>query len=150
MRLGDHGRTVIMAVPPTARAMSGVHKQHDPVDVKSLGDAIHFAAHQCARAESVRGGETVVRRAAMPSRGWLEPSARSDSGKSRGGFSEQTHGRAGYFEVVGGVVIVAALGRDDSDCYRHAVGLDVDHACVATVDRAGGQDGLTWPLGLAS
>ena len=77
--------------------------------MKSLGDAIHFAAHQCARA--VRGGETVVRRAAMPSRGWLEPSARSDSGQSRGGFSEQTHGRAGYVEVVGGVVIVAALGQ---------------------------------------
>ena len=55
MRLGDHGRTVIMAVPPTAHAMSGIHQQHDPVDVKSLGDAIHFAAHRCARAESVRG-----------------------------------------------------------------------------------------------
>ena len=55
MRLGDHGRTVIMAVPPTAHAMGGIHQQHDPVDVKSLGDAIHFAAHQCARAESVRG-----------------------------------------------------------------------------------------------
>ena len=53
--LGDHGRTVIMAVPPTAHAMSGIHQQHDPVDVKSLGDAIHFAAHSCARAESVRG-----------------------------------------------------------------------------------------------
>jgi hypothetical protein len=25
MRLGDHGRTVIMAVPPTAHAMSGIH-----------------------------------------------------------------------------------------------------------------------------
>jgi hypothetical protein len=55
MRLGDHGRTVITAVPPTAHAMSGSHLQHDPVDVKSLGDAVHFAAHQCARAESVRG-----------------------------------------------------------------------------------------------
>jgi hypothetical protein len=55
MRLGDHGRTVIMAVPPRAHAMSGIHQQHDPVDVKSLGDAIHFAAHWCARAESVRG-----------------------------------------------------------------------------------------------
>src|SRR5687768_2313919 len=43
MRLGDHGRTVIMAVPPTAHAMSGIHHQHDPVDVKSLGEAIHFA-----------------------------------------------------------------------------------------------------------
>ena len=32
-----------------------IHQQHDPVDVKSLGDAIHFAAHRCARAESVRG-----------------------------------------------------------------------------------------------
>jgi hypothetical protein len=42
--LGDHGRTVIMAVPPTAHAVSGIHQQHDPVDVKSLGDAIHFAA----------------------------------------------------------------------------------------------------------
>jgi hypothetical protein len=48
MRLGDHGRTVIMAVPPTAHAISGIHQQHDPVDVKSLGDAIHFAAHRCA------------------------------------------------------------------------------------------------------
>src|SRR5215218_3549157 len=55
MRLGDHDRTVIMAVPPTAHAMSGSHQQDDPVDVKSLGDAIHFAAHRCARAESVRG-----------------------------------------------------------------------------------------------
>ena len=53
MRLGDHGRTVIMAVPPTTHAMTGIHQQHDPVDVKSLGDAIHFAAHRCARAESV-------------------------------------------------------------------------------------------------
>jgi hypothetical protein len=43
-RLGDHGRTVIMAVPPTTHAMSGIYQQHDPVDVKSLGDAIHFAA----------------------------------------------------------------------------------------------------------
>jgi hypothetical protein len=34
---------------------SGIHQQHDPVDVKSLGDAIHFAAHRRARAESVRG-----------------------------------------------------------------------------------------------
>ena len=59
MRLGDHGRTVIMAVPPTAHAMSGIHQQHDPVDVKSLGDAIHFAAHRCARAESVRGDGAV-------------------------------------------------------------------------------------------
>jgi hypothetical protein len=25
MRLSDHGRTVIMAVPPTAHAMSGIH-----------------------------------------------------------------------------------------------------------------------------
>jgi hypothetical protein len=49
MRLGDHGRTVIMAVPPTAHAISGIHQQHDPVDVKSLGDAIQFAAHRCAR-----------------------------------------------------------------------------------------------------
>jgi hypothetical protein len=32
----------------------------------------------------------------------LESSARADPGQSRGGFSEQTHGRAGYFEVVGG------------------------------------------------
>jgi hypothetical protein len=48
MRPGDHGRTVIMAVPPTAHAMF----RHSPtVDVKSLGDAIHFAAHKCARAE---------------------------------------------------------------------------------------------------
>jgi hypothetical protein len=66
MRLGDHDRTVITAVSPTAHAMSGIHQQHDPVDVKSLGDAIQFAAHQCARAESVRGKETVVRRASMP------------------------------------------------------------------------------------
>ena len=67
MRLGDHGRTVIMAVPPTAHAMSGIHQQHDPVDAKSLGDAIHFAAHRCARAESVRG-DCVVRRATGPER----------------------------------------------------------------------------------
>jgi hypothetical protein len=66
MRLGDHGRTVIMAVLPTSHAMSGIHQQHDPAEVKSLGDAIHFAAHQCARAASVRGEETVVRRASMP------------------------------------------------------------------------------------
>jgi hypothetical protein len=66
MRLGDHGRTVIMPVPPTGHAMSGIHQQHDPVDVKSPGDAIHFAAHRCARAESVRGEETVVRGASMP------------------------------------------------------------------------------------
>ena len=43
-RFGDHGRTVIMAVPPTHMRCSGIHQQHDPVDVKSLGDAIHFAA----------------------------------------------------------------------------------------------------------
>jgi len=49
MRLGDHGRTVIMAVPPTAHAMSGIHQQHDPVDVKSLGDAIHFSPPTSAR-----------------------------------------------------------------------------------------------------
>jgi hypothetical protein len=55
MRLGDHGRTVIMAVPPTAHAMFRHHQQHDPADVKSLGDAIHFAAHQCTKAESVQG-----------------------------------------------------------------------------------------------
>jgi hypothetical protein len=55
MRLGDQGRTVNMAVPPTAHAMSGIHQQHNPADVKSLGDAIHFTAHGCARAESVRG-----------------------------------------------------------------------------------------------
>jgi hypothetical protein len=41
-RLGDHGRTVIMAAPPTAHAMSGIHQQHDTVDVKSLADALHF------------------------------------------------------------------------------------------------------------
>jgi hypothetical protein len=30
IRLGGHGRTVIMAaVPPTAHAMSGIHQQHD-------------------------------------------------------------------------------------------------------------------------
>jgi hypothetical protein len=29
--------------------------------------------------------------------GRLEPSTRSGSGQTRGGFSEQTHGRAGYF-----------------------------------------------------
>ena len=54
MRLGDHGRTVIMAVPPK-NAMSGIHQQHNPVEVTSLGDAIRFAADRCARAESVRG-----------------------------------------------------------------------------------------------
>jgi hypothetical protein len=150
--------------------MSGIHQQHDPVDVKSLGDAIHFAAHRCARAESVRGDWAVSAkdwtraprpnawilmprpgglrrfgwtdldpvpghetgqgarwnisrhppgdRASRLPRSWQaalqgrsEPSARSDSGQSRGGFSEQTHGRAGYVEVVGGVVIIAALGQ---------------------------------------
>ena len=55
MGLGDHGGRVIMAAPPTADAMSGIHQQHNPVDVTSLGDAIHFADHRCARAESVRG-----------------------------------------------------------------------------------------------
>src|SRR5215208_4569466 len=59
----------------------------------------------------------------MPSRGWLEPSARSDSGQSRGGFSEQTHGRAGYFEVVGGCGDRCCARPDDSDCHRHAVGI---------------------------
>ena len=165
---------------------SGIHQQHDPVDVKSLGDAIHFAAHRCARAESVRGdcavsasdwtraprpnawtlmprstrrpsprtgGPTSTRSRAVtrqvrgpavtssrhppgdrPSRlprswqaalqGRLEPSARSDSGQSRGGFSEQTHGRAGYFEVVGGCGDRCCARPDDSDCHRHAVGLD--------------------------
>jgi hypothetical protein len=43
--------------------------------------------------------------------GLLEPSARSDSGQNRGGFSEQTHGRAGYLAVVGGEVIVAAVDQ---------------------------------------
>jgi len=59
MRLGDHGQTVIMAGPPTAPAMSGIHQQHDPADVKSLGDAIHFPRPRCARAESVRGDRAV-------------------------------------------------------------------------------------------
>ena len=49
------------------------------------------------------------------SRGWLEPSARSDSGQSRGGFSEQTHGRTGYFEVVGGCGDRCRGRPDDSD-----------------------------------
>jgi hypothetical protein len=49
IRFGDHGRTVIMAVPPTAHAMSGIHQQHDPADVKSLGDAIHFSPPTSAR-----------------------------------------------------------------------------------------------------
>jgi hypothetical protein len=43
--------------------------------------------------------------------GPLEPSARSDSGQSRGCFSKQTHGRAGYLEIGAGVVIVAAAGQ---------------------------------------
>ena len=186
MRLGDHGRTMLMAVPPTAHAMSGIHQQHDPVDVKSLGDAIHFAAHRCARAESVRGDCAVsasdwtraprpnawtlmprstrrpsprtggptstqsrvvtrqvrgplehrpaTRQEIVPAgcpaagkrrpRGRLEPSARSDSGQSRGGFSEQTHGRAGYFEVVGGCGDRCCARPDDSDHGGHAVGLD--------------------------
>jgi len=55
MRPGDHGRTVIMAGPPTAHAMFRHSPTARPVDVKSLGDAIHFAAHRCARAESIRG-----------------------------------------------------------------------------------------------
>jgi hypothetical protein len=44
MRLGDHDRTVIMAVPPTAHAMSGIHQQHDPVDVAAIDQAA-FAAY---------------------------------------------------------------------------------------------------------
>ena len=40
---------VIMAGPPTAPAMSGIHQQHDPADVKSLGDAIHFSPPTSAR-----------------------------------------------------------------------------------------------------
>jgi hypothetical protein len=36
MRLGDHGRTVIIAVPPTAHAMSGITNS-TTVDLKSAG-----------------------------------------------------------------------------------------------------------------
>ena len=54
----------------------------------------------------------------------LESSARADSGQSRGGFSEQTHGRAGCFEVVGGCGDRCCARPDDSDYHRHAVGLD--------------------------
>jgi hypothetical protein len=46
---------------------------------------------------------------------WLEPSPRSHSGQSRGGFGEQTHRRAGYFEVVGGCGDRCRGGPDDSD-----------------------------------
>jgi hypothetical protein len=56
--------------------------------------------------------------------GRLEPSARSDSGQIRGGFSEQTHGPAGYFEVVGGCGYRCRGRPDDSDHGGHAVGLD--------------------------
>jgi hypothetical protein len=56
--------------------------------------------------------------------GLSEPSARSDSGQSRGGFSEQTHGRAGYFEVVGGCGDRCRGRPDNSDHGGHAVGPD--------------------------
>jgi hypothetical protein len=55
---------------------------------------------------------------------WLEPSPRSHSGQSRGGFGEQTHSRAGYFEVVGGCGDRCRGGPDDSDHGGHVVGLD--------------------------
>ena len=72
----------------------------------------------------------------------LEPSARSESGQIRGGFSEQTHSPAGYFEVVGGCGDCCRGRPDDSDHGWHVVGLDeLDRACVGTVDGAGGQDG---------
>jgi hypothetical protein len=74
--------------------------------------------------------------------GLLEPSARSDSGQSRGGFSEQTHGRAGYLAVVGGCGDRCGGGPDDPDHSGRAVRLDeLDRECVGTVDGAGGQDG---------
>src|SRR5215208_6648366 len=74
--------------------------------------------------------------------GRLEPSARSDSGQSRGCFSKQTHDRAGYFEVVGGCGDRCRGRPDDSDHGGLAVGPDeLDRECVGTVDRAGGQDG---------
>jgi hypothetical protein len=185
MRLGDHGRTVIMAVPPTADAMSGIHQQHDPrCEVRWVTRSISpttgarernrseataqsrratgpDAATQCltlmprsTRRPSPRtGGPTSTRSRAVTRQvrgrlehrpatrqeivasrlprssqaalqGRLEPSARSDSGQSRGGFSEQTHGRASYFEVVGGCGYRCCARPDDSDCHWHAVGLD--------------------------
>jgi hypothetical protein len=38
-----------MAAPAPAHAMSSIHQQHDSVDVKSLGDAIHFSPPTSAR-----------------------------------------------------------------------------------------------------
>src|SRR5215203_5698295 len=72
----------------------------------------------------------------------LESAARSDSGQSRGGFSEQTHGRTGYLEVVGGCGDRCRGRPNDSDQGGNAVGLDyLDRECVGTVYGAGGQDG---------
>jgi hypothetical protein len=72
----------------------------------------------------------------------LEPSARSDSGQIRGGFSEQTHSRAGYFDVVGGCGDCCRDRPDDSDHGGHAIGPDyLDRQCVGTVDGAGRQNG---------
>jgi hypothetical protein len=53
-----------------------------------------------------------------------EPSARSDSGQSRGGFSEQTHARAGNLAVVGGCSDRCRGRPDDSDHGGHVVRLD--------------------------
>jgi hypothetical protein len=72
----------------------------------------------------------------------LESAARSDSGQSRGGFSEQTHGRTGNVEVVGGCGDRCRGRPNDSEQGRNAVGLDyLDREYVGTVSEAGGQDG---------
>jgi hypothetical protein len=116
MRLGDHGRTVITAVPPTAHAMSGIHLQHDPVDVKSLGDAIHFDTHQCARAESVRGDCAVSAsdwtRAPRPNAWTLMPrSTRRPSPRTGGPTS--TRSRAVTRQVRASISQAALQGRSE-------------------------------------
>jgi hypothetical protein len=80
MRLGDHGQTVIMAGPPTAPAMSGIHQQHDPADVKSLGDAIHFSPPTSARERNRSEATAQSQRATGPSAATqcLDPNAAID------------------------------------------------------------------------
>jgi hypothetical protein len=106
-------------------------------------DLVLSATHRrwCPQArQQSRCGCSAYLRGGAPGR--LEPSARSDSGQSRGGFSEQTHGRAGYLAVVGGCGNCCRGRPDDSDHGGPAVRLDyLDRQCVGTVDGAGGQDG---------
>jgi hypothetical protein len=104
-------------------------------DVIDLDDEAAIAA-----LEETKGGSCNGRKGLSLSR--LEPSARSDSGQIRGGFSEQAHGRAGYLEVADGCGDRCRGRPDDSDHGGPAGGLDyLDCECVGTVDGAGGQDG---------